>query len=435
MTETTSSQAPARSEARRWAAVVICWLLIVMDGYDLIVYGAVQNSLIETTDWGLTPASAGTLGSLAFLGMMIGAVVAGRLADAIGRRRTILLCVIVFGVATVACALAPNPGVFGALRLIAGLGLGGLVPSANALTAELVPPRWRGSMATLMMSGVPIGGTIAALTGLWLIPAFGWPAMFWITAVSFILLAVAWKVLPETGAPRAASGSDPGQADVEAGDRAAPRTGFSTILSTPWLSFSILFALTTLFTLFAWYGLGTQLPKIMRDSGADLGPALAFTIALNLGAVVGSVLTAWAGDRFGILPTATVAAAVAGIALVALMSGTTATLAIYVALVLAGIGTHGTQSLIVGAIASHYPAHLRGTALGWALGVGRIGAVLAPQVSGILLGINGVDPSMSFLLFGGAALASALVLATLTVLSRRRRTVDGEQAAAEPVAP
>ncbi|RAG61621.1 MFS transporter, partial [Burkholderia multivorans] len=73
----------------------------------------------------------------------------------------------------------------------------------------------------------------------------------------------------------------------------APRTGFSTILSTPWLSFSILFALTTLFTLFAWYGLGTQLPKIMRDSGADLGPALAFTIALNLGAVVGSVLTAW----------------------------------------------------------------------------------------------------------------------------------------------
>ncbi len=114
MTETTSSQAPARGEARRWAAVVICWSLIVMDGYDLIVYGAVQNSLIETTDWGLTPASAGTLGSLAFLGMMIGAVVAGRLADAIGRRRTILLCVIVFGVATVACALAPNPGVFGA---------------------------------------------------------------------------------------------------------------------------------------------------------------------------------------------------------------------------------------------------------------------------------------------------------------------------------
>lgn len=434
MTETPSSQAPVRSDAHRWAAVVICWLLIVMDGYDLIVYGAVQNSLIETTGWGLTPASAGTLGSLAFLGMMIGAVVAGRLADAIGRRRTILLCVIVFGVATVACALAPNPGVFGALRLIAGLGLGGLVPSANALTAELVPPRWRGSMATLMMSGVPIGGTIAALTGLWLIPAFGWPAMFWITAVSFILLAVAWKVLPETSARGTAAGSRPRPSAAAGGTQ---RTGFSTILSARWVSFSILFALTTLFTLFAWYGLGTQLPKIMRDSGADLGPALAFTIALNLGAVVGSVLTAWAGDRFGILPTATVAAAVAGFALVALMSGTTATLAIYVALVLAGIGTHGTQSLIVGAIASHYPEHLRGTALGWALGVGRIGAVLAPQVSGILLGINGVDPSMSFLLFGGAALLSALVLATLTVLSRRRqRSGAGEHAEApEPAAP
>lgn len=414
MTETLSTQAPVRSEARRWAAVVICWLLIVMDGYDLIVYGAVQNSLIEGTDWGLTPSSAGTLGSLAFLGMMIGAVVAGRLSDSLGRRRTILACAIVFAIATVACALAPNPATFGALRLIAGLGLGSLVPSANALTAELIPPRWRGSMATLMMSGVPLGGTIAALTGIWLIPALGWRSMFWVTAISFVVIVIAFKVLPETSTTR---------------DSTAPtreKAGFRTILGVPWLSFSILFALTTLFTLFAWYGLGTQLPKIMRDSGADLGPALAFTLALNLGAVVGSVLTAWAGDRFGILPTATVSAAVAGIGLVSLMGGTTATAAIYVALVLAGIGTHGTQSLIIGAIASHYPEHLRGTALGWALGVGRIGAVLAPQVSGILLGLNGVPPAMNFLLFGGAALLSALVLGTLTVLTRKRRTQFAE---------
>lgn len=414
MTETLSTQAPVRSEARRWAAVVICWLLIVMDGYDLIVYGAVQNSLIEGTDWGLTPSSAGTLGSLAFLGMMIGAVVAGRLSDSLGRRRTILACAIVFAIATVACALAPDPATFGALRLIAGLGLGGLVPSANALTAELIPPRWRGSMATLMMSGVPLGGTIAALTGIWLIPALGWRSMFWVTAISFVVIVIAFKVLPETSTVR---------------DSTAPtreKAGFRTILGVPWLSFSILFALTTLFTLFAWYGLGTQLPKIMRDSGADLGPALAFTLALNLGAVVGSVLTAWAGDRFGILPTATVSAAVAGIGLVSLMGGTTATVAIYVALVLAGIGAHGTQSLIIGAIASHYPEHLRGTALGWALGVGRIGAVLAPQVSGILLGLNGVPPAMNFLLFGGAALLSALVLGTLTVLTRKRRTQFAE---------
>ncbi|GAA0034401.1 MULTISPECIES: MFS transporter [Brevibacterium] len=414
MTETLSTQAPVRSEARRWAAVVICWLLIVMDGYDLIVYGAVQNSLIEGTDWGLTPSSAGTLGSLAFLGMMIGAVVAGRLSDSLGRRRTILACAIVFAIATVACALAPNPATFGALRLIAGLGLGGLVPSANALTAELIPPRWRGSMATLMMSGVPLGGTIAALTGIWLIPALGWRSMFWVTAISFVVIVIAFKVLPETSTTR--DSTMPSQ----------EKAGFRTILGVPWLSFSILFALTTLFTLFAWYGLGTQLPKIMRDSGADLGPALAFTLALNLGAVVGSVLTAWAGDRFGILPTATVSAAVAGIGLVSLMGGTTATVAIYVALVLAGIGTHGTQSLIIGAIASHYPEHLRGTALGWALGVGRIGAVLAPQVSGILLGLNGVPPAMNFLLFGGAALLSALVLGTLTVLTRKRRTQFAE---------
>lgn len=196
--------------------------------------------------------------------------------------------------------------------------------------------------------------------------------------------------------------------------------GFSALLRAPWLTLSILFAISTLFTLFAWYGLGTQLPKIMRDSGADLGPALAFMIALNMGAVIGSVLTAWAGDRFGILRTATIAAAVAGIALLTLLLGTTSTAFVYLMLVLAGIGTHGTQSLIVGAIASQYPAALRGTALGWALGVGRIGAVLAPQISGLLLATDGIAPSMNFLLFGGSALASAVILAAITVVVRRR---------------
>ncbi|BCT74387.1 hypothetical protein SCMU_02290 [Sinomonas cyclohexanicum] len=147
-------------------AVAVCWALVVFDGYDLIVYGSVQNNLIERTGWGLNAASAGTIGSMAFVGMMLGAVFAGRLSDSWGRRKAIILSTVVFSVATVLCAFAPGALAFGALRLIAGLGLGGLVPSANALAAELIPARWRGSMATLMMSGVPIGGTIAALLGL-----------------------------------------------------------------------------------------------------------------------------------------------------------------------------------------------------------------------------------------------------------------------------
>ncbi len=326
-------------------AVLVCWLLVVFDGYDLIVYGTVQSSLISSTGWGLTKASAGTIGSLAFLGMMIGAIFAGRLSDALGRRRTILACAIVFSVFTIGCAFAPNAVVFGLLRLLAGIGLGGLVPSANALVAELVPARWRSAIATLMMSGVPIGGTLAALVGIPLIPRFGWPVMFLIAAAALLIVVpLGFRHLPETVAAKTTE-----------------RVGFGTLLRAPYLGASVLFAIATLATLFAWYGLCTWLPNLMQLAGYNLGSALTFALALNLGAVAGSVITAWAGDRFGPVRTGIVAAAVAAVGLAVIITGPPVAV-VYLMLVLAGVGTHGTQCLIIAAIANHYPGYLRGTA-------------------------------------------------------------------------
>ncbi|MEH0109522.1 aromatic acid/H+ symport family MFS transporter [Tersicoccus sp. MR15.9] len=402
-TTTSAAPAPRPLAPRTLIAVIVCWLLVVFDGYDLIVYGTVQNQLISRTGWGLNAASAGTIGSLAFVGMMIGAVFAGRMADTWGRKRTVLGCALVFSLFTVLCALAPGAAVFGILRLLAGIGLGGLVPTANALAAELIPARWRSMTATLMMSGVPIGGSIAALAGLSLIPTFGWPSMFLVAVVALVILVpIGFAVLPET---LATVGRD---AAADAPEHDKP--GFGHLLRAPYLGMSILFAVATLFTLFAWYGLGTQLPKIMASTGFDLGPALLFTLALNLGAVAGSLLTAWAGDRFGSVPTAIVAAVLAGVSLILLLTHPGSTGFVYLLLVLAGVGTHGTQCLIIAAIAGRYPDHLRGTALGWALGVGRIGAVLAPQISGILLATKGLDPAVNFLVFGLAALVAAVLL-------------------------
>lgn len=387
------------------AAVLVCWLLVVFDGYDLIVYGTVQSALISETGWGLSKATAGTIGSMAFLGMMIGAIFAGRMADSWGRRRTILGCAIVFSVFTVLCAFAPNAAIFGGLRLLAGIGLGGLVPSANALVAELVPARWRSVVATLMMSGVPIGGSIAALVGIQLIPAFGWESMFLVAVLALVIVVpLGLKYLPETLAPASAA-DQPGAADQRS---AVEPSGFRSLLRAPYLGVSMLFALATIATLFAWYGLGTWLPNLMQLAGYNLGSALTFALALNLGAVAGSVITAWAGTRFGPIPTAIAAAAVAAGALVVLVTGPPVTV-VYLMLVLAGVGTHGTQCLIIAAVASHYPGHLRGTALGWALGTGRIGAVAAPQIGGLLLAA-GLGVNSNFMAFAGAAATAAVLL-------------------------
>ncbi|WP_369745861.1 MFS transporter [Paenarthrobacter sp. AMU7] len=384
-------------------AVLVCWLLVVFDGYDLIVYGTVQSSLISDTGWGLTKATAGTIGSMAFLGMMIGAIFAGRMADSWGRRKTILGCAVLFSVFTVLCAFAPNAAIFGALRLLAGIGLGGLVPSANALVAELVPAKWRSTIATLMMSGVPIGGSIAALVGIPMIPAFGWQAMFLVAVLALVIVVpLGMKYIPETLPPGKASGTPQFQ---------GPKPGFGSLLRAPYLGVSVLFALATIATLFAWYGLGTWLPNLMQLAGYNLGSALTFALALNLGAVAGSVITAWAGTRFGPIPTAIAAAAVAAVGLLVLLTGPSVAV-VYLALVLAGVGTHGTQCLIIAAVASHYPDHLRGTALGWALGTGRIGAVIAPQVGGLLLAA-GLGVNSNFLAFAGAAALAAVLLAAV----------------------
>ncbi len=413
MTSTTAGPiavAPAHPASSRFTkagqlTVLVCWLLVVFDGYDLIVYGTVQTTLIETTGWGLTKATAGTVGSVAFAGMLVGAILAGRLSDSLGRKRAVLGCAVVFSVFTIACAIAPNAPVFALLRFLAGVGLGGLVPSANALAADVVPARWRAMVATLMMSGVPIGGTIAALSGIVIIPAWGWPGMFLIAVLPLIFLVpLGIKYLP----------------DVRTVAAPSQGTGFRAILRAPYLVISIVFAVATMATLFAWYGLGTWLPGLMQQAGYNLGSALTFALTLNLGAVVGSILTAWAGDRFGSLPTGVAAAAVAGIALLTIVTAPPVGV-VYVMLVLAGIGTHGTQCLIIAAVAGHYPDHLRGTALGWALGIGRVGAVAAPQVGGWLLAA-GLGVNSNFIAFALAAGVAAVLIAVAWRLAGARGT-------------
>lgn len=374
-------------------AVIVCWLFVVFDGYDLIVYGNVISSLQD--EWGISSSTAGTLGSLAFVGMMIGAVLAGRLSDAIGRKNAVIGCVAILSVFTALCAIAPGPAVFGILRLIAGIGLGGLVPTSNALAAELVPDKWRAAVATMMMSGVPIGGSIAALVGIPVIPNWGWRPMFLFALIPLVLFVpLALKVLPKDQ-PQPVRTAD-------------SKGGFTELLGPHFRAISIMFAVVTVVTLLAWYGLGTWLPKLMQGEGTDLGNALTFSLALNLGAVAGSFITAWGGVRWGSVPTSIVAAFLAGIALLALLLSPPVAV-VYLIFVLAGVGTHGTQALIIAAVASYYPDHLRGTALGWALGVGRIGAVAAPQLGGWLLAA-GLGANSNFALFGISALLSSLIL-------------------------
>jgi AAHS family benzoate transporter-like MFS transporter len=426
------SPAPTALTAHRAALIVtaLCWAIVVFDGYDLIVYGTVLPHLLDEPGWGLTKSVAGLLGSLAFAGMLVGAVLAGALCDRLGRRGTIIGCAAWFSVFTALCALATGPATFGALRFLAGLGLGGLVPSANALAAEFVERRHRPMVSTLMMSGVPVGGGIAALVGIVVLPQWGWEAMF---AIALLPLAVVvpacLRWLPESPEWLRAHGRPERAARIERRfrrERAAPAPApaatpaglpLRALLRAPYRGATVVFSCATVVTLFAWYGLATWLPQLMRESGFDLGSALTFVLALSFGAVLGSLVTAWGGARIGPVKTAALAAAAAALGLAVLLTHPASAVA-YAALILAGVGTHGTQCLIIAAVANHYPAPVRGSALGFALGFGRIGAVLAPQVGGWLLAA-GLGVNSNFLVF-----AIAVGLGGLLLLATPRRTTE-----------
>lgn len=141
--------------------VMLCFLTIVADGYDLIVYGATVPSLLEEPGWGMSKAAAGLIGSWTLVGLMVGFLVAGPLADRIGRRKIMLAGVAWFSLGCAICAVATSPEFLGAARFFTGIGLGGVVPSAVALTAEFAPRNRKQIYNGLMLTGYSFGGIIA----------------------------------------------------------------------------------------------------------------------------------------------------------------------------------------------------------------------------------------------------------------------------------
>lgn len=428
---THTSRRTAGQSRPAWLVIALCWSVVVLDGYDLIVYGTTIPSLLKEKSWGLTPDRAGWIGSLAFLGMLVGAICAGNIADRFGRRRTILVSVVWFSVFTMLCGFASGPEVFGLLRFLGGLGLGGLVPSANALASEFVDRRHRSIVATAMMSGVPIGGSIAAIIALKTIPALGWEPLYFFAAAGLLVAAVAFIALPESPT-WLRHRSRIGEAEVieqQYGlgvrqDDLAPveTSGRSGVLRPPYLIVTVLFFVATTATMFAWYGLGTWLPKLTAsDARFDLGSnALTYLLALNLGAVAVSGVTATLATRFEPLRVAAVSALVGASSLLLLTTYPTHIVVVYLLLILAGAGSHGTLCLIIAAIANHYPATLRGTALGSSLGGGRVGAVIAPTVAGWLLQAHPGSATGSILLFAAASGIAAVMLAITGMVTRKR---------------
>lgn len=392
--------------------VALCGLAITFDGYDLVVFGTTVPSLLH--EWRISPAEAGSLASLALVGMLIGALLVGTLTDILGRRKMLLLSVVWFSVFMVLCAMAPSPGWFGAFRLLGGVGLGGLMPTAAALVIEYAPPARRNLTYALMQSGYAVGGILTAAVAIAVIPDAGWRVMYLIGAAPLLLVVpLAYRWLPESleylvlrgrrdealaladrlGVPLPEAREDEGRRHWYSGVQELVTRGHRAGTLLLWVAcFSALLTV---------YGLNTWLPQIMKAAQFPLGSALMFLLVFNLGSIIGSVIGGRLADRVGSKPVV-VASFLLGAVSILLLATRPSTWAMYVLLAVAGHGTIGTQNLINVYVTRYYPAHARSTGIGWALGIGRLGAIVGPSIGGLIID-SGAAWQWNFYLFAGVA--------------------------------
>lgn len=403
-----------RARYAGWVAP-LCWSAVALDGFDLVVLGVVLPSLLQESSWGLNPNSASVISVVGLVGVMIGALATGTISDAVGRRVTILLTVISFSVFTLLCAFAPNPEVFALLRFLAGLGLGGVLPTALALINEFAR-RGRGARATTsMMTGYHVGAVLTALIGILVIESLGWRWMFVIGALpALVLVPLLLRFLPESTAylqarqlgtspaevTRAAKPAKPGRSSTRA----------TTLLFQHGLARStIAFWITSFMGLLLVYGLNTWLPQIMRAAGYQLGAALGLLLTLNAGAVLGLLFAGRVADRFGNRRSTIAWFAMAAVFL-ALLSIKIPGIGIYVTVLLTGVFVFSAQVLVYAYVARIYPAAARGASLGAAAGIGRLGAITGPLLTGVLL-TAGVAYPWGFYLFAAVAAIGAVSIA------------------------
>jgi len=421
----------ARFTRFHWTVMWLCATLLIFDGYDLFIYGAVLPTLMQ--HWQLTPVQAGALGSYALFGMMFGAFIFGPLADRIGRKKGIAISFVLFSLATFCSGFAATPTEFGIFRFIAGLGCGGLMPNAVALMNEYAPKRSRSTLVAIMFSGYSLGGVLCAGLGIYMLPRFGWQSMFFAAAAPLAILPIVlWKLPESVGFMLRQGQHEKARATllkmaphldladtqlVQSGTKGAGapmldlfKDGRSLGTFMIWLSFFCCLLMV--------YALGSWLPKLMASAGYSLGSSLSFLLALNFGGVIGAIAGGWLGDRFS-LPKVMVGYFALGTASIALLGFNSPMPMLYLLIVVAGATTIGTQILLYANTAQFYPLAIRSTGIGWASGVGRIGAIVGPLLGGSLMAAA-LPLKMNFLVFAVPGLVAALAIGVFMLVYRAR---------------
>jgi AAHS family benzoate transporter-like MFS transporter len=377
------------------AVIALCMVVTLMEGYNLIVFGSVVPLLLQDQSLMINEATAGLVGGIVYAGALIGVLGGTALADRIGRPRVMALAAAIFAMGSAFAALAPTPEFLGGARLLTGVGVGAALTTAMTL-ARNHAPEGRGSLViTIAMAGVPMGGTIAALVGIFLMPLWGWRSMFWLgTAMTAVILAILLSCRITEPAEVRETGLTPVQK-------------FIGLFSGRGYIFVGLVALAAITNMTTWLGLNVWLAESMKSVGFSLTEALIFAFTLTGAAVIGSWFTANAADKYGSAKVGIVCTALTLAGLLGLLFGPASLVFSLACVALMGIGGHSAQNLINATATSAVAPHSRGTILGLTNTMAFIGSFMGPFFGGLAFAADG--PSGLFTLYTGSAILCVLI--------------------------
>lgn len=413
--------------------VALCALVALLDGLDIQTMAIATPRIAQA--WGLEPSAFAPVLSASFAGIMLGTMTMGLLGDRIGRRPVVLLAFLAVGLASIATAWAQSVGQLVTLRFITGFAIGGCLPNVTALTTEYVPARRAGAAVTLMYAAVPLGGVLASLVAADLIILLDWQGIFLLGGALPLAICLLLLVgLPESARFLVNKGGreariaamlekiDPAYHPLngdsfELDGKGAARTTLTDLFRegrhvTTALLWTIFF-----FSMSVMYLMNSWLPSIFTTAGWPMKDAIRTLAFFQIGGIAGGLLGGWLLDRIGPYKVLLGAFAIGTVAMLGISAVAAAPEKVRALVMLAGFGIIGAQLVLTALAAIVYPTAMRATGIGWALGIGRLGAVLSPIAGGLALKA-GVPGSLLFL--GAAAPVMVCALGAAALLRHAR---------------
>jgi len=411
-------------------AITICLAINMLDGFDVLVMAFTASSV--ASEWQLQGSDLGILFSAGLLGMSFGSLFVAPLADKFGRRVVVLTCLVIISVGMFLSALSQSMMQLVSLRLMTGLGIGGLLASLNVIVAEYSSLKWRDFAVSFLQTGYPIGAVIGGSIAVFLIGEYGWRSVFLFGAIaSTLLIPLAFLNLPESLAFLLAR--RPANALIKVNallrhmghqeinelpplseDGVVPPSGIRDLVSGDLRRSSLLIWLAFFMVMLSFYFVLSWTPKLLVEAGLSAGEGISAGVLLNVGGIVGGLILGYLSTRLPLrflIGTYMIVTAISMVLFSVYASNMSTALGLCV---LIGFFLFGSMIGLYALVPSLYPVSIRTTGMGWAIGVGRGGAVLSPLAAGILLD-NQWQSTTLFLIF-----AIPLVISMVAVSAIRK---------------